>query len=192
MNFTIQKTLLNSKRKSTPPPKQSFVSLVDFSYTNNIYFSNLITSNRIQIVNVPSNYSDAVLSLPKDSLLQYLFQNPIVGSVLTYKIEADTFPLQINSTYSNVILDSKHGILYIKVSSINPVKIQLELVCSSSSSFNGITGYTGPTCRTSPTGFTDVSDFIISPTGVTGPTGYTGPTGRVEPEVSSNNHLTIS
>ena len=172
MNFTMQKALTNSKKKSTsPPPKKLFVSLVDFSYTNNIYFSNLITSNRIQIVNVPHNYSDAVLSLPKDSLLQYLFQTPIVGSVLTYTIEADTFPLQINSDYSNVILDSKYGVLYIKVSSINPVKIQLELVSSSSLSFNGMTGYTGPTGSGGPTGFTDVSDFIDSPTGPNGPSG---------------------
>jgi hypothetical protein len=171
MNFTIQKTLINSKKKSTSPPPKKFVSLIDFSYTNNIYFSNLITSNRIHIVNVPANYPDAVLSLPKDSLLQYLFQNPIVGSLLTYTIEADTFPLQINSTYSNVVLDSKYGILYIKVTSINPVKIQLELVCSSSLSFNGMTGYTGPTGSGGPTGFTDVSDFIVAPKGSTGPTG---------------------
>lgn len=119
------------------------------------------------------------MSIPSDEMLEYLFENPTVGSVLQYIITSDNFPLQLSSENSSIVLNSNITNLCIRVTSLSPFSIRLEQFSSSLSSFTGSTGTTGPTGPTGPTGRTGPAgiDGYSTNTGSTGYTGYTGPQG---------------
>jgi len=175
MNFVVQNTALNYKKLQcilSPSPKLLSLSEIDYIYTQEIFFSNFFSSDNINIINVPTEGLPS-MSIPSDEMLEYLFENPTVGSVLQYIITTDNFPLQLSSENNSIVLNSNITNLCIRVTSLSPFSIRLEQFSSSLSSFTGSTGMTGPTGRTGPAGI----DGYSTNTGSTGYTGYTGPQG---------------
>ena len=160
-NFQISVNNNNNKNLPiAPAPQPVSVNYIDYNVTDNIVYNNLLGVNVLNVINVPMGGSP-VLTLPSDSDLEYLFENPSVGSVLQYIFETDGFPLQINSDSSSAVITSNLSTIYIKVVSLSPFQIALAQPSS-----NGATGATGPTGPTGPSG---------GPIGPTGPTGPTGP-----------------
>lgn len=173
MNFSIQNTALSYKSYLSPSPKLLAVTELDYRYTQELYVTNLFTSNTVNIINVPSTGTPQIL-LPPDEVLEYLFKNPTVGSVLQYVIITDNFPLQIISENSSTVLNQNTNNICLRVTSLSPFSITLEQFCSSSSSLTGATGPIGPLGPTGPTGPIGLSGFSTN-TGATGPTGPQGP-----------------
>ena len=174
MNFTIQNTALNYKKLESflsPSPKLLSVTEIDYIYTQEIFFTNFFSSDNINIINVPTEDLPTI-STPPDEMLEYLFENPQVGSVLQYIITIDNYPLQLSSENSSITLNSNINNICIRVTSLFPFSIRLEQLGSSLSSF---TGYTGPT---GPVGI----DGYSTNTGATGSTGWTGYTGYTGPQ----------
>ena len=182
MNFVVQNTALNYKKLQSflsPSPKLLSVTEIDYIYTQEIFFSNLFNSDNINIINVPTE-GLPTMSTPPDEMLEYLFENPMVGSVIQYIITTDNFPLQILSEDSSITLNSNINNICIKVTSLFPFSIRLEQLGSSLSSFTGPTGPTGPvgidgySTNTGATGSTGWTGYT-GPQGLQGQTGYTGP-----------------
>ncbi len=172
MNFVVQNTALNYKKLQcilSPSPKLLSVCEIDYIYTQEIFFTNLFSSDNINIINVPTEGLPS-MSIPSDEMLEYLFENPTVGSVLQYIITTDNFPLQLSSENNSIVLNSNITNLCVRVTSLSPFSIRLEQFSSSLSSFTGSTGTTGPA------GIDGYSTNTGS-TGLTGYTGYTGPRG---------------
>jgi len=159
----------NKNLPIAPAPQPVSVNYIDYNVTDNIVYNNLLGVNVLNVINVPMGGSP-VLTLPIDSDLEYLFENPSVGSVLQYIFQTDGFPLQINSNSSSTTITSNLSTIYIKVVSLSPFQIEVSQPYNSSA---GPTGPTGPQGATGPSG---------GPIGPTGPQGETGPTGPTGPQ----------
>lgn len=177
LNFNSFKISVNNNNNKNlpivPAPQPVSVNYIDYNVRDNILINNLLGVNVLNIINVPMGGSP-VLTLPIDTDLEYLFENPTVGSIIQYIFETDGFPLQINSNSSSTTITSNLSTIYIKVVSLSPFQIQV-----SQPSYSGPTGATGATGTTGPTGPTgpalwniytlgsvdilDPKSFIINP-----------------------------
>lgn len=101
------------------------VSEIDYLYTQEIFFTNFLSSETINIVGVPKEGFPTV-SIPPDEMFEYLFPNPQVGSVLQYIIRTDNYPLQILSENSSITLNSNISNICLKITSVFPFSIRLE------------------------------------------------------------------
>jgi hypothetical protein len=144
----------------SPSPQILTVLTIDYNTTQTISFNDLLGSSPIlKIINVPNTSS--TISLPSDNDLQNLFENPLVGSVLSFIVQTNTYPLVLLSQNSTTTLNNTINNIYIQVTSLNPFTIELQQITSSGTSYIGPTGPIGP----------------IGYTGPIGPIGYTGPIG---------------
>lgn len=79
MTFSIYN--INKSDVLSPSPNVVSVSQIDYSETQSVIFSNLFRSQVLNISNVPMG-SNPTLQFPEDTLLELLFSNPGVGSII--------------------------------------------------------------------------------------------------------------
>jgi hypothetical protein len=116
----------------SPSPQILSVVTIDYNLSTTINFNDLISSQTLNIINVPSGSPS--ISLPIDSELQNLFVNPLVGTLLQYTFETNRYPLTLNSQNSSTIINSTITNLYLQVTSLSPFRISLQQAGISTSS----------------------------------------------------------
>jgi hypothetical protein len=156
---------MNLRNAFLPNLTTNSTSIIDYSETQTVKFSDLFSSKVLKFINVSGSNT---VTFPSNIQLSKLFSNPTNGSCIQYTIEFDSS--SFNIVYDDGTLNLQDSIvkIFIQISTADPLVINLY------SALNGtfFGGYTGGTGYTGATGY-QATGFTGS-TGVTGYTGYTG------------------
>ena len=164
LNISVAKPNYNKLNSIiAPSPQFSSISTIDFIETNYISFNSLLSTNVLNITNLPTS-NNSNIYLPHNEELIQLFENPMIGSLLEYTLEIN-YPSQLylHSDDDTLLLTSELSKIFFQIISLDPLLILLKCIQGA----EGPTGPTGPQGDTGPQGIQ----------GVTGPTGPQGDTG---------------